>query len=167
MRTATPPLQLSVQFGSATHRAALPRYTLQRWVRAALRCGPANERLRLAKPAPIEPAQITLRFVDADEGRELNHNYRGKTNATNVLTFDYQPWPPAADIVLCDAVIASEATAQGKDLTAHYAHMVVHGVLHALGWDHEHEADAERMEAREREVLAGLGFADPYAQTDA
>jgi probable rRNA maturation factor len=163
MRTAIPPLQLSVQFASATHRATLPRHTLLRWVRAALRCGPANERLRLAKPAPIEPAQITLRFVDDEEGRELNHNYRGKPYATNVLTFDYQPWPPAADIVLCDTVIASEAAAQDKELVAHYAHMVVHGVLHALGWDHEHDADALRMEALEREVLAGLGYADPYA----
>jgi conserved hypothetical protein TIGR00043 len=136
---------------------------LQRWVRAALRCGPANERLRLAKSATIEPAQITLRFVGDEEGRELNHGYRGKNNATNVLTFDYQPWPPAADIVLCDAVIASEAAAQGKELVAHYAHMVVHGVLHALGWNHEDDADALRMEALEREVLAGLGYADPYA----
>uniref|UniRef100_E6PM47 Putative metal-dependent hydrolase n=1 Tax=mine drainage metagenome TaxID=410659 RepID=E6PM47_9ZZZZ len=163
LRTAAPLLQLSVQFASGTHRSALPRHKLQRWVRAALRCGPANARLRKAKPAPIEPAQITLRFVDAAEGRELNRAYRGKDYATNVLTFDYQPWPPAADIVLCDAVIAREAAEQGKDLAAHYAHMVVHGVLHAMGWDHELEADAERMEATERALLLTLGIADPYA----
>ncbi len=156
-------LQLSVQFASSTHRSALPRHKLQRWVRAALRCGPADTRLRKSGSAPIEPARITLRIVDAAEGRELNRTYRGKDYATNVLTFDDQPWPPAADIVLCDAVIAREAAEQGKDLAAHCAHMVVHGVLHAMGWDHEQDADAERMEAAERALLLTLGIADPYA----
>ncbi|NNM65570.1 MAG: rRNA maturation RNase YbeY [Burkholderiales bacterium] len=160
---AAPLLQLSVQFASSAHRSALPRHKLQRWVRAALRCGPADAHVRKAKPAAVEPAHITLRFVDAAESRELNRAYRGKDYATNVLTFDYQPWPPAADIVLCDAVIAREATEQGKDLAAHYAHMVVHGVLHAMGWDHAQDADAERMEAAERALLLTLGITDPYA----
>ena len=162
MRAPTPALRLSVQFASAAHRAELPRHQLMRWVRTALRAGPAKPGLREAT-SPDAVAEITLRFVPADEGRELNHSYRGKDYATNVLTFDYQPWPPAADIVLCDAVITREASEQGKTLQAHYAHMVVHGVLHAMGWDHEDEADAERMEATERELLHTLGFTDPYA----
>ncbi len=161
MTAARVPLQRSVQFASRTHRAELPRHRLARWVRHALACGPAA-----GAPAALAAdatAQITVRVVDADEGRELNRTWRGKDYPTNVLTFDYQPWPPQADIVLCDAVVAREAAEQGKTLQAHYAHMVVHGVLHALGWDHVREADALRMEARERAVLHGLGFADPYA----
>ena len=154
-------LQLSVQFASRTHRAELPRHRLLRWVRRALACGPAAGAAHAT--ALDMPAQITLRFVDADEGRTLNHTWRGKDYATNVLTFDYQPWPPVADIVLCDEVVAREAAEQGKTLQAHYAHLVVHGVLHALGWDHVRAADARRMEARERDVLALLGLPDPYA----
>lgn len=156
-------LTFSVQFASRAHRAELPRHRLLRWVRAALRRGPFDARLVAADPAPAQPAQVTLRFVGVDEGRELNRTYRGKDKATNVLTFDYHPWPPAADIVLCDDVIAGEALEQGKTLQAHYAHMVVHGVLHALGWDHVRDADAVQMEQAERDVLATLGFADPYA----
>lgn len=162
MRTPTPALRLSVQFASSAHRAELPRHSLTRWVRTALRAGPAEPGLCDAA-APAAAAEITLRFVAADEGRELNHSYRGKNYATNVLTFDYQPWPPMADIVLCDAVIAREAAEQRKTLQAHYAHMVIHGMLHAMGWNHEVEADAQRMEAAERELLHALGFADPYA----
>ena len=162
MRVPPPALRLSVQFASAAHRAELPRHRLTRWVRTALRAGPAKPGLRDAASLDAA-AEITLRFVAADEGRELNHNYRGKDDATNVLTFDYQPWPPAADIVLCDAVVAREAAEQGKTRQAHYSHMVVHGVLHAMGWDHENAADAERMEATERALLHTLGFADPYA----
>jgi probable rRNA maturation factor len=163
-RRAALPLQLSVQFASPLHRIELPRHRLLSWVRAALRCGPADATLDM--PGPDAAAQITLRLVGADEGRALNLAYRGKDYATNVLTFDYQPWPPAADIVLCDSVIAAEAREQDKDLQAHYAHMVIHGVLHALGWDHLRAADAKRMEALERERLAALGFPDPYAAHD-
>lgn len=158
-----PPVRLSVQFASRAHRAELPRHKLLRWVRAALRRGPFDARLAVDDPTPDQPAEFTLRFVGAEEGRELNNSYRGKDKATNVLTFDYQPWPPAADIVLCDDVIAGEAREQGKTLQAHYAHMVVHGVLHALGWDHVRDADAVQMEQAERDVLATLGIADPYA----
>ena len=157
-----PALQLSVQFASRAHRAELPRHRLARWVRHALASGPADAAAATQLDADAA-AQITLRVVGADEGRALNRTWRGKDYATNVLTFDYAPWPPQADIVLCDAVIAREAAEQGKTLQAHYAHMVVHGVLHALGWDHVDEADAQRMEARERAVLQALGFADPYA----
>lgn len=144
-----PSLSLSLQFADARHRALLPRHRVQRWIRHALE----------------GPGEITVRIVDADEARSLNRDYRGKDYATNVLTFDYARAPVvAADLVLCAPVVEAEAAATGKDLVAHYAHLLVHGALHAQGWDHEHdEAEAERMEARERELLARLGFADPYA----
>jgi probable rRNA maturation factor len=151
-------LQLSVQFASREHRALLPRHLLARWVRAALRRGPDGR-----PPAPSgEAAQITLRFVGADEGRQLNREFRRRDYPTNVLTFAYQSWPPCADIVLCDSVVAAEAQAQDKAIADHYAHLVVHGVLHALGWDHLRDAQAQRMEQSEREILARLGIGDPY-----
>jgi probable rRNA maturation factor len=105
-----------------------------------------------------------VRLVDAEEGQALNRDYRQKDYATNVLTFDYASEPVVmADLILCSPVIEREAQEQGKDLVAHYAHMLVHGALHAQGWDHEDPEEAEAMEAREREVLAALGFDDPYA----
>ncbi len=104
-----------------------------------------------------------MRLVDEAEGRALNRDYRGRDYATNVLTFDYAHEPTVqADLVLCCGVVAREARALGVALEAHYAHLLVHGALHAQGHDHEDAQEAERMEAREREVLAGLGFADPY-----
>ena len=163
-RRPSPALQLSVQFASPQHRALLPRHRLLRWVRAALRLGPPQTACADAGSAP---AQITLRFVAAEEGQALNRDYRGKDYATNVLTFDYQPWPAIADIVLCDAVVEREASAQGKLLEAHYAHLVLHGVLHALGWDHENDTDAHAMEAAERSLMAELGYPDPYASEHA
>ena len=146
-------LQLSLQFAkftdAATHRAALPRHQVARWIRHAL----------------DTDAEITVRIVDAEEGQALNRDYRHKDYATNVLTFDYTQEPVvSADLVLCAPVVAKEAREQRKTLQAHYAHLLVHGTLHAQGWDHETgEADAAAMEAREVEVLAGLGFANPYA----
>jgi len=115
-------------------------------------------------------ARITLVFVAAAAGRRLNREYRGRDYATNVLTFAYDPAPPArrapepmtADIVLCMPVIRREAREQGKSLRAHLAHLVVHGVLHAQGYDHETDRDAARMQARETDVLAGLRIRDPY-----
>ncbi|PAT37900.1 rRNA maturation RNase YbeY [Vandammella animalimorsus] len=150
---ALPQLSLSLQFASTEqvrqHRQALPRHRVARWIRHALDCD----------------AEITVRIVDAEEGRALNHSYRHKDYATNVLTFDYAQQPLVmADLVLCAPVIAQEARQQGKTLEAHYAHMVVHGVLHAQGWDHEtSEADAQAMEAQEVRILARLGYANPYA----
>ena len=142
-----PPLQLSLQFADATHRAQLPRHRVQRWVRAALAL----------------PGQITVRVVDVEEGRSLNCAYRHKDYPTNVLTFDYEHEPVVvADLVLCAPVVAREALEQGLSLQAHYAHLLVHGTLHAQGYDHEDEADAQRMEARESELLLALGWADPY-----
>lgn len=143
-----PDLQLSLQFADRSHRALLPRHRVARWVRAALDA----------------PAQIAVRIVGEDEGRTLNRDWRGKDYATNVLTFDYEREPfVVADIVLCAPVVEREAAEQGKTIAAHYAHLLVHGALHAQGWDHQHAAQARRMEARERAILLGLGFADPYA----
>ncbi len=145
-------LQLSLQFarfdGTARHRAALPRHRVARWIRHALG----------------KDAEITVRIVDAEEGQALNRDYRHKDYATNVLTFDYAQEPVvSADLVLCAPVVAKEAREQRKTLQAHYAHLLVHGTLHAQGWDHEtDEADAAAMEAREIEILAGLGFRNPY-----
>ena len=142
-----PTLQLSLQFADGRHRAALPRHRVARWVRAAL----------------ATPGQITVRIVDAPEGRALNRDYRGKDYATNVLTFDYEHEPVVvADLVLCAPVVAEEARAQGIDVQAHYAHLLVHGTLHAQGWDHEVAAEAVRMEAEESRILQDLGWPDPY-----
>ena len=150
---ALPKLQLSLQFGdiaqAARHRAALPRHFVARCIRHAL----------------SEDAEITVRIVNAAEGQALNHSFRHKDYATNVLTFDYAQAPMViADIVLCAPVVAEEAKAQGKTLQAHYAHLLVHGTLHAQGWDHETSAkDAQEMEAYEVDILAQLGFKNPYA----
>ena len=105
-------------------------------------------------------AEVNLRIVSAAEGRRLNRTYRKKDYATNVLSFPYGKG--SGDIVLCHPVIAREARDQGKSLAAHYAHMVVHGMLHLSGYDHERRRDAERMEREEVRRLRRAGFADPY-----
>jgi len=149
MARADAALALSLQFADASHRQVLPRHRVRRWLGAAL--GGA-------------PAEITVRVVGADEGRALNRDYRGKDYATNVLTFDYARSPVVhADLVLCAPVVQAEAAGRGVPLQAHYAHLLVHGVLHALGLDHQTEAEAEVMEARETALLKALGFHDPYA----
>ena len=146
-------LTLSLQFarfdGAAQHRAALPRHKVARWIRHALALD----------------AEITVRIVGLEEGQQLNRDYRQKDYATNVLTFDYCTEPVMmADLVLCAPVVAREAAEQGKTLADHYAHLLIHGTLHAQGWDHEtSEAEAEEMEAREIAILAGLGLPNPYA----
>ena len=146
---AKPALRLSLQFADASHRALLARHRVQRWLRASL----------------STPAELTVRIVGADEGRSLNRQFRRRDYATNVLTFSYQqqPWV-MADLILAAPVIEREAREQGIDLVAHYAHLLVHGALHAQGMDHERVRDAKRMQARETQVLATLGFADPYAR---
>ena len=122
-------LALSLQFADRSHRAQLPRHRVARWLRAALEA----------------PAQLTVRIVGEDEGRALNHDFRAKDYATNVLTFDYGRAPlVVADIVLCAPVVAREAVEQGKPLAAHYAHLLIHGALHAQGWDHVRAAAARR-----------------------
>ena len=144
-------LTLSLQFAkfedAPLHRAALSRHKVRRWIRHALEL----------------PAEITVRIVDAQEGQALNRDYRQKDGATNVLTFDYTMEPVVtADLVLCAPVVAQEAKEQGKTLEAHYAHLIVHGTLHAQGWDHDLEEDAEVMEMRETDLMARLGFDNPY-----
>jgi probable rRNA maturation factor len=128
---------------------------------------PADAKLRAwAKAALAVPASVTLRYVAQAEGRRLNLEFRGKDYATNVLTFVYGRDPRGAlagDIVICAPVVAREAKEQGKAALAHHAHLLVHGLLHLQGLDHERAAEARRMERREREILARLGFGDPYA----
>ena len=145
-------LNLSVQY--ACDAPDLPgRADVRRWARAALDADGARG------------GQITVRFVDADEGQSLNRDYRGKDYATNVLSFPYEIEPVVCgDLVICAGVVAREAAEQGKPLAAHYAHLIVHGMLHLQGYDHEEdEAEARAMEDCERAVLAALGYPDPYA----
>ena len=145
-------LQLSLQFGkideAAKHRATLPRHSVARWIRHALE----------------SDAEITVRIVDSEEGQALNRDYRKKDYATNVLTFDYTRAPlVTADLVLCAPVVVKEAKENKKTLRDHYAHLLVHGTLHAQGYDHETSAaDADAMEAREVIILTRLGIKNPY-----
>ena len=144
-------LNLSVQYACNTDGVP-SRPQFRAWARAALNAD------------GMRGGQITLRLVEADEGQTLNRDYRGKDYATNVLSFPYEIAPMViGDLAICHPVVVREAAEQGKTLEAHYAHLVVHGVLHLQGYDHETgEADAARMEDKEREILASLGFADPY-----
>ena len=144
-------LTLSLQFGKfedvALHRVALPRHKVTKWIRHALQ----------------DDAELTVRIVGAEEGQALNRDYRKKDYATNVLTFDYTQEPiVTADLVLCAPVVAHEAKEQNKTLEEHYAHLLVHGTLHAQGWDHDEEEDAQVMELRETDIMARLGFDNPY-----
>ena len=118
-------------------------------------------------------AGLAIRVVTPAESQRLNRAYRGQNRPTNVLSFPAEPAVPAAarrepaplgDLAICARVVAGEARAQHKSLAAHWAHMVVHGVLHLVGYDHERDADARRMERRERVLLARLGFANPYRE---
>lgn len=163
-KPANKSLSLTVQYACNDEPLSSPlptRAQLRRWVNAALECS----------AEVTEVTEVTLRFVDAGEGRELNREYRGrgkdkgkKDYATNVLTFAYAPPPHAAgDLVLCVPVVLREAAEQGKPVMTHFAHLVVHGMLHLQGYDHESDADAERMEARESAILRRFGIADPYA----
>lgn len=150
---ANNPLSLSVQFADRRLSEQLTRAKLRRWVQAA----------------QFAPAELTIRFVDTEEGRALNRDYRGKDYATNVLTFAYSEEEGdddivRADIVLCTDVLLKEAKEQGLPVEQHATHLVVHGVLHAQGYDHEDDEDAAEMEQLETEILARLGVPDPYLQ---
>jgi probable rRNA maturation factor len=152
MPTTSKRLNLSVQY--ACNAVGLPlRPQLRAWARAALDVDGKRG------------GQITVRFVDAAEGQSLNRDYRGKDYATNVLSFPYEMEPVVCgDLVVCAPVVAHEAAEQGKALEAHYAHLIVHGMLHLQGYDHEEsEEEAHYMEDQERGVLAALGYPDPYA----
>jgi probable rRNA maturation factor len=147
--SARPALGLSLQLADRRHRDVLARADVARWIRAAL----------------AAPAEITVRIVGAEEGRMLNREYRAKDYPTNVLTFDYARAPVViADLVLCAPVLRREAAELGVALAAHYAHLLVHGTLHAQGYDHEEDAQARSMERRESALLGKIGFADPYAR---
>ncbi len=143
-----PGLSLALQQPDGRHRALLSRHRVARWIRAALEA----------------PGELAVRIVGEDEGRRLNREFRGKDHATNVLTFDYARAPVVhADLVLCAPVVEREAAALGLPLADHYAHLLVHGTLHAQGYDHERgETDAAVMEGRERAILRALGLHDPY-----
>jgi probable rRNA maturation factor len=146
-----PTLDLSLQFGDAVphaHRQLITKARVTRWMRMAL----------------LRDAEITVRIVGTAEGRALNREYRSKDYATNVLTFDYTQEPVvSADLVLCAPVVAQEAKAQNKTLEEHYAHLLVHGTLHAQGYEHEtHERDALEMEALEVLLMEGMGYGNPY-----
>ena len=147
-------LSLSVQYPDPRLQDSVTRQKVRRWVQAAL----------------LGPAELTIRFVDADEGRVLNRDYRAKDYATNVLTFAYNEGeeigadePTRADIVLCTDVLEKEAAEQKKSVEEHTAHLVVHGVLHAQGYDHHNDEEAAEMEQLERDILEALGYPDPYA----
>lgn len=147
VRRRLPKLNLSVQYPGGAGNAP-SRTDVRRWVRAS--CTSA--------------AEIGVRFVDESEARALNQNYRGKNYAPNVLSFPYTSGELlAGDLVLCAAVVQAEAQQQCKEIGAHYTHLVIHGLLHLQGYDHERSADdAKIMEAREIAILATLGISDPY-----
>jgi probable rRNA maturation factor len=150
-------LELDVQYPDTRLEADLTPELVERWVHGAL----------------LGPAELAIRFVDAEEGQTLNREYRGKDYATNVLTFAYNEGaeiaddePTQADIVLCTDVLQREADEQKKTVEEHAAHLVVHGVLHAQGFDHETDEEAEEMEQLERDIMEALGYPDPYAENE-
>ena len=138
-----------------------PNLTIQRAARASHIPTDATLR-RWAHATGVEGA-VTVRYVGEIESRRLNREFRGKDHATNVLSFPYSAKPLEGDLVICAPVVAREAREQRKDVRARHAHMLVHGLLHLAGLDHERAAQAKRMESRERVILARLGFPDPYA----
>jgi probable rRNA maturation factor len=150
--------QLALTVGYAVPRAGLPSAaSFRRWVEAALHGAKRRK-----------PTELAIRIVDVDEGRALNHHYRGKDYATNVLSFPAELPPGIAlpligDLAICAPVVLREAAEQAKLPRDHWAHLTIHGVLHLLGYDHIDDAEANVMEALETRILAGLGIADPYA----
>jgi probable rRNA maturation factor len=149
MKAARPRLRLTVQYALSA-RTLPTRAQFRRWARAALE----------------HDAAVTLRVVGREEGRVLNRTYRKKDYATNVLTFVFRGHAPfEGDLALCAPVVAREARAQKKTLAAHYAHLTVHGTLHLQGYGHENKTDAKVMEQREAQILAKLGYADPYLRS--
>ncbi len=145
-----PQLAITIQNVSAEKHIPSKNY-FKKWARATLRVD----------------TEVTIRIVDSDEALALNHEYRGKDYATNVLTFPLTEEPHLmGDIILCAPVVMQEAAMQNKPLIAHYAHLTVHGILHLHGYDHETEAQAELMEAIETQIVTKLGYANPYLITE-
>ena len=147
-------LIVDIQMASASEEAPDPQ-SIERWIGAAI----GDQR---------ESTELSIRIVDAEEGQALNEQFRGSTGATNVLSFPFEnespePLPLIGDIVICAPVVAKEAREQNKALNAHWAHMIIHGVLHLLGYDHQNETDANLMESLETDIMQGLGFPQPYS----
>ncbi|MDA8944518.1 rRNA maturation RNase YbeY [Porticoccaceae bacterium] len=147
-------LIVDIQMASSSEEAPDPQ-SIERWIGAAI----GDQR---------ESTELSVRIVDAEEGQALNEQFRGSTGATNVLSFPFEnespePLPLIGDIVICAPVVAKEAREQNKALNAHWAHMMIHGVLHLLGYDHQNENDANLMESLETEIMQGLGFPPPYS----
>ena len=147
-------LIVDIQMASASEEAPDPQ-SIERWVSAAV----GNQR---------DSTELSIRIVDTEEGQALNEQFRGSTGATNVLSFPFEnespePLPLIGDIVICAPVVLKEASEQNKTLNAHWAHMIIHGVLHLLGYDHQNETDANLMESLETEIMQGLGFPPPYS----
>jgi probable rRNA maturation factor len=147
-------LIVDIQMASASEEAPDPQ-SIERWIGAAI----GDQR---------GSTELSVRIVDAEEGQALNEQFRGSTGATNVLSFPFEnespePLPLIGDIVICAPVVAKEAREQNKTLNAHWAHMMIHGVLHLLGYDHQNENDANLMESLETEIMQGLGFPPPYS----
>jgi len=147
-------LIVDIQMASASEEAPDPQ-SIERWIGAAI----GDQR---------ESTELSVRIVDAEEGQALNEQFRGSTGATNVLSFPFENESPESlpligDIVICAPVVAKEAREQNKALNAHWAHMMIHGVLHLLGYDHQNENDANLMESLETEIMQGLGFPPPYS----
>jgi probable rRNA maturation factor len=147
-------LIVDIQMASASEEAPDPQ-SIERWVSAALN----NQR---------DSTELSIRIVDTEEGKALNEQFRGSTGATNVLSFPFEnespePLPLIGDIIICAPVVLKEANEQNKTLNAHWAHMIIHGVLHLLGYDHQNETDANLMESLETEIMQGLGFPPPYS----
>ena len=147
-------LIVDIQMASASEEAPDPQ-SIERWIGAAI----GDQR---------ESTELSVRIVDAEEGQALNEQFRGSTGATNVLSFPFEnespePLPLIGDIVICAPVVLKEASEQNKTLNAHWAHMIIHGVLHLLGYDHQNENDANLMESLETEIMQGLGFPPPYS----
>ncbi|MDP2751328.1 MAG: rRNA maturation RNase YbeY [Rhodocyclaceae bacterium] len=162
-------LSLTVQYACLTTHDRCPLVSNETTRQAGMCCSTLSEGLpsrpqvrRWVRAATLHSAlTLTVRFVDEEEGRTLNHQYRGKETATNVLSFDYED-PPGGDIVLCVPVVLREAREQKKTPEAHFAHLIVHGTLHLQGYDHETTPDAELMERQECKLLARLGYPNPY-----
>lgn len=158
VRSQAPELSLSIQYGVPAPN--LPRWRLRRWVQAAL--------LNAPRPDNAQKASLTIRLVGNEEGQKLNQQFRHRNYATNVLTFEYGIDPDnclTADIVLCMPVLVQEAREQHKTIHNHAAHLIIHGVFHALGYDHLHNSQAQEMENLETRTLARLGLPDPYRAT--
>ena len=157
---------LSVELQLAVNEAAVPPVSeWSRWASAAVAAAHGETR---------RSQNLTIRLVDSAESERLNSEYRQKTGATNVLAFaggGAVALPPEAeaqlgDLVICLPLVHAEAREQGKDPVSHMAHLTIHGTLHLLGYDHDDERSAERMEKLETNLMAGLGYADPYAMRD-